>query len=115
MRVAVLVISLAVFVILLLQSCAVGVGGSLQASEGLKQGAAIGVLLAFIYILGAAFALGAPIVSTVAFALGALVAIPAGTQTGFTDLQVWGWLSAFLAVLAFFGHREKRKRKQSTS
>jgi hypothetical protein len=64
--------ALCVFVILLLQSCAVGVGGSLGKSETLSQGAAIGLMLAFMYVLGAAFASGVPLVSTVVFAFGAL-------------------------------------------
>ena len=60
MRIAVIIIALCVFVILLLQSCAVGVGGSLGKSETLSQGAAIGLMLAFMYVLGAAFASGCP-------------------------------------------------------
>jgi YD repeat-containing protein len=71
MRIAVIIIALCVFVILLLQSCAVGIGGSLGKSETLSQGAAIGVMLAFMYVLGAAFASGVPLVSTVVFAFGA--------------------------------------------
>ena len=112
MRIAVIIIALCVFVILLLQSCAVGVGGSLGKSETLSQGAAIGVMLAFMYVLGAAFASGVPLVSTVVFAFGALVAIPAGAQAGgFSDLTIWGWLSAILAVLSIFGWREKKRRE----
>ena len=112
MRIAVIIIALCVFVIFLLQSCAVGVGGSLGKSETLSQGAAIGVMLAFMYVLGAAFASGVPLVSTVVFAFGALVAIPAGAQAGgFSDLTIWGWLSAILAVLSIFGWREKKRRE----
>jgi hypothetical protein len=52
-RIAVMIVSLVVCLILFLQSCAVHVGGSLSASEALKQGAAIGVLLAFLFVLAA--------------------------------------------------------------
>ena len=89
MRIAVIIIALCVFVILLLQSCAVGVGGSLGNSETLRQGASIGLMLAFMYVLGAAFASGVPLVSTVVFAFGALVA----------------------AVMSIFGWREKKRRE----
>jgi hypothetical protein len=110
MRIAVMIIALCVFVVLLLQSCAVGVGGSMGKSETLKEGAAIGVMLAFIYVLGAAFALRLPLISTIVFAFGAVVAIPTGYQTGgFSDLIIWGWLSVILAILSILGQREKKR------
>jgi hypothetical protein len=112
MRIAVMIIALVVFIFITLQSCAIGVGGSLQNSESLKEGASIGVLLAFLYVLGAAFAIGVPLISTVAFAVGALVAIPAGAKTGYSDLQVWGVLSAILAILSIFGFLEKRRKQK---
>jgi hypothetical protein len=112
MRIAVMIIALAVSLILLLQSCAVGVGGSLQGTESLKEGAAIGVMLAFCYIVGAAFVIKLPIISIVVFAFGAVIAISTGYNSGFTDLKVWGWLAAIFAVLSYFGHREKKRKLQ---
>jgi hypothetical protein len=111
MRIAVMIIALAVSIFIVLQSCAIGVGGTLLNSQSLKEGAAIGLLLAFLYVLGAAFAIGVPLISTAMFAVGALIAIPIGWRTG-SDLQVWGWLSAILAVLSIFGFREKRRKQQ---
>jgi hypothetical protein len=111
MRIAITIIALCLFVVVALQSCTVGVGSSIGKLETLRHGAAIGGALAFMYVLGAAFALGLPLVSTIVFAFGAFLAIPAGSQAGgFTDLTIWGWLSAILAVLSIFGWREKKRR-----
>lgn len=107
MRIAVLIIGLAVSLIVLLQSCAANLAGAL-ASQSLKQGAAVGMLLALFYIIGAGFAMRLPIVSIVVFAFGAIIAISAGHNSDFGDLQVWGWLSAILAILSYFGHRERK-------
>jgi hypothetical protein len=114
MRIAVMIVSLALFLILLLQSCAVGVGGSLSSSDTLQQGAAIGALLAFVYVLGGAFVMGLPLISGALFTIGALIAIPAGYQSGYSDLKVWGWLSAVLALFSFFGYHERKHKKGRT-
>ena len=34
-----------------------------------------------------------------------------GTSTSFGDLTIWGVVSLILAVLSYFGWREKRKRR----
>jgi hypothetical protein len=102
------VIGLAVSLIVLLQSCAANFAGALG-SQSLKQGAAVGMLLALFFIIGAGFAMRLPIVSIVVFAFGAIIAISAGHNSDFGDLQVWGWLSAILAVLSYFGHRERKR------
>jgi uncharacterized protein (DUF1499 family) len=113
MRIAALIISLACFALIVLQSCAVGVGGSLGHLESLKQGAAVGAVLAFVYILGAAFVMGFPLVSAALFAIGAVISIPAGYDTGYSDLMLWGGLAVILAFLSIFGYREKRGEKSS--
>jgi hypothetical protein len=108
MRIAVLIIGLALSLIVLLQSCAANVAGALG-SQGLKEAAGTGMLAALLFIIGAGFAMRLPIVSLVVFAFGAIIAISAGHNSDFRDLQVWGWLAAFLAVLSYFGHRERKR------
>jgi hypothetical protein len=110
MRVATMAIALVLSMLVLLQSCTVSVGGSMAKNEGLAQGGAIGVLLALLYLIGGAFALGVPIISVVAFLLGGLIALAVvASNPAFADLQVLGWVAIALAVVSFFGHREKRR------
>lgn len=110
MRIAVLVLALCLTMIVGLQSCAVMVGGSMAANDNLAGGGAIGLLLAFLFVLGAAFAMGLPRVSMVLFAVAALFGyIAAGT--GFGDMAIWGTVALILAVMSYFGYRELGKAK----
>lgn len=95
-----------------LQSCAVAVGAALGEDEQLTGGAATGLLVAFLFLVGGAFAVGYPIVSLVAFVLAGMFGLLAGIITEFEDLVIWGALSFVLAVLSFFGIREKGKRER---
>jgi len=114
MRIAVLAISLTAFFTLGVEWLAVGIGGlgaSISTGHGFERGASAGAAVALLYLIGAAFAMGRPLVSSAAFALGALLGIAAGMWTNYSDLQLWGWLAAALAVLSLLGHLE-RKAKQ---
>ncbi len=71
MRIAVLIISLCLTMVVGLQSCAVLVGGSMGKDQDLAGGGATGLLIAFLFVLGAAFAIGLPRVSMVLFAIAA--------------------------------------------
>jgi hypothetical protein len=59
--------------------------------------------------------MGLPLVSVVVFGLGAFIAIPVGYETGYSDLSIWGWLSAALGVCSFFGYREKKRKAARAS
>jgi len=113
MRVAVMVISLVLMLVVGLQSCTSAVGGGLSddqaAREGLSQGAAVGFVVTVLYLLGGAFALGVPLVSTVVFALAAVIGIVGGSTTSYRDLTVWGVVAGALAVMSFVGWLGKRK------
>lgn len=65
--------------------------------------------IALLFVIGAAFSMGVPIVSTIAFAMGGALGLMGANTTTFSDLKVWGWVSLVLAVLAYLGHREKKK------
>lgn len=103
MRIAVLIISLCLVAIIGLQSCAVlGLSGAAvklsefapqagdaQELQKTQEGAAVGVLVAFLFLLGGAFAIGAPTVSVVLFAVASLLGF--AFSGSFPDLKVWGW------------------------
>jgi hypothetical protein len=114
MRIAVLIISLAAFLTLGVEWLAVGIdgiGASLGSGHGFEKGASAGAAVAVLYLIGALFVIGRPLVSFAVFTLGALTGIAAGIWTTYSDLKLWGWLAAVLAVLSLFGHLE-RKAKQ---
>ena len=114
MRIAVLTLSLAAFFTLGFEWLAVGIdglGASISTGHGFKSGASAGAALALLYLIGAAFAMGRPLVSFAVFTLGAVMGIAAGVWTTYSDLQLWGWLAAALAMLSLLGHLE-RKAKQ---
>ena len=100
MRVAVMVISLGLMVVVFVQSCTVAAGGSLADDESVSGAGAAGILVALLFLLGGAFALGMPNVSAWMFWLAALVAILAGLTTDFGDLVVWGIVAIVLGVMS---------------
>ena len=112
MRIAVTIIALLLMFGVGLQSCAVSLGGAMGQDEGMEQGGAVGLLVAFLFMVGGAFALPFPIVSCVAFLLAAFLGVAAGATTSFTDMTVWGFVAFVLAVLSFFGVWEKIRRKE---
>ena len=111
MRIATMILSLILMVLVGLQSCAVSVGGSIAESEKSSQGGAVGIFMALLFLLGGAFALAFPLISLVAFVLAGIFGLAAGATTPFEDLTIWGYVSFALAVLSFFGWREKRRRR----
>ncbi len=69
------------------------------ASEAASSAGGTGVLSALIVVVGASFTLHYPIAAVVGFGLAAVLAITTGSNSPFTDLQVWGWGLSVLAVL----------------
>lgn len=115
MRIATMILSLILMLLVGFQSCAVTIGDSILGEPAKTQGGAIGILMALLFLVGGAFALGFPLVSLVAFVLAGVFGIAGGASTSFGDLAVWGWISLVLAVLSFFGWREKRKRRAESA
>jgi hypothetical protein len=106
-----MILGLILMVIVGLQSCAVSFGGSIGGQRKVEEGGAVGILVALLFLVASAFALAFPLVSLVAFLIAGLFALAAGATTPFTDLTIWGVVSLVLAVMSFFGWREKRKRR----
>jgi len=110
-----MILALVLMLIVGAQSCAVSVGESLGNEPAKTQGGALGTLIALLFLVGGAFALAFPLASLVVFVLAALVGIGGGSSSSFTDLTYWGWVSLALAVLSYFGCREKRKRRSESA
>ncbi len=113
MRIAVLVIGLCLTFIIGLQSCAVSVGGGLAKDQALAGGGSSGIVVAFLFVLGSAFALGLPRVSVGLFLVAALIGIAVGQHSGFANLTIWGCVSLALAAMSYFGSRELRRKALS--
>lgn len=111
MRLAVLIITLCLTGIVGLQSCTILAGGSLIKDQGAANGGAVGMLIAFLFVLGAAFVMALPRVSMTMFAIAGLAGLIAGSSSDFRDLKIWGGLSLILAVMSWFGSREIRRKQ----
>ncbi|MCL6627506.1 MAG: hypothetical protein K6T68_13085, partial [Alicyclobacillus shizuokensis] len=95
------------------QSCAVGVGSSILGDKNTSGAGAMGLLVAFLFLIGGAFAFAKPIVSTVVFLLGCLAAIIAASGSSFTDMWIWAGVSFVLAIMSYFAHRGDKKKQKT--
>lgn len=93
------------------QSCAVYGLSSLANRQDTVGAGAVGIVVAFLFLVGGAFVMALPIVSTIIFVLAALSAFLAGTTSGFSDMTIWGFVSLALAAMSFLGWRELRRRR----
>ena len=112
MRIATLILSLILMLIVGAQSCAVSISDSLGNTKVSSQGGVLGLFMAFLFLIAGAFVLSFPMVSMIAFLISGLVGLTAGSTTSFGDLTIWGVVSLILAIFSFFGWREKRKRRR---
>lgn len=110
MRLATTLLSLFLTLIVGAQSCTVYVGSAALGDQQTSEGGSLGILVALLFLVGGAFAIPFPTVSVIAFGLAALVAFAAGATSDFADMTVWGAAAVILAVMAFFGRREKRRK-----
>jgi hypothetical protein len=108
-RIATMILSLVLMLVVGAQSCAVSVGDEMLGEKAATQGGPIGLIIAFLFLLGGAFALVFPLVSLAAFVLAGLLGLAGGGTTSFGDLTVWGVVSLILAVFSFsVGERSVR-------
>jgi len=112
MRIATMILSLILMLVVGAQSCAVSLGDAALNTKASTQGGPIGLFMAFLFLVGGAFALAFPFVSVLAFGFAGIVGLAGGASTSFGDLTVWGIVSLILAVFSYFGWREKRKRRR---
>jgi len=112
MRIATMILSLILMLVIGAQSCAVSLGDAALNTKAAEQGGPIGLMMAFLFLVGGAFALAFPFVSVLAFFFAGVFGLAGGASTSFGDLSIWGVVSLILAVLSYFGWREKRKRRR---
>lgn len=107
MRYAVLIIGLMLTIGLFFQSMAGSALSGLAEDDELGNAAAIGVWMAFLWLVACGFVIPKPRVSAVLF----LLAAPFGALgwSEFPDLQFWSVVSAGLAVMSYLGFRGKQK------
>jgi len=115
MRIATLILSIVVFVLMSLQSCSAAFLGSMADSLGSEKGEQIatagggGILVSIVALIALAFVWGFPLVSMILYFIGALLAF-ATASMGFNDMQIWGFVLLVLGAFSFLGWREKRKK-----
>lgn len=123
MRLATLIIALVLMVVLGAQSCAAVVGGEIAESlstaaedkkeaDDLSSGGAIGLLVALLWLVAAAFVLAKPRVSMWLFGIAAVFCLLGGS-TGFTDLYVWAVVSIVFALMSWRGTKEKMRDEET--
>jgi hypothetical protein len=110
-----MILSLILMLVVGVQSCAVTVGDSMGNEKVADQGGPWGIIMAFLFLVGGAFALAFPLVSFIMFVLSGIVGLVAGSATSFSDLTLWGVVSLILALFSFFGILEKRRRRREQS
>ena len=113
MRIATLILSIVLMFIVGAQFLAVSFGDALMNEPSATQGGVIGVLIALLFLVGAAFALGVPAVSFIVFSIAGIIGLAAGASTSFADLTIWGVVSFVLAAMSFFGLWGKRRQKKA--
>lgn len=112
MRVAVLIIALCLAPIIGCQAFTGGVLGSIAGDASFHGLAGVGIIVTFLFIIGAAFAIGVPILSCIIFVLAALIGFGIGSSSIYEDMLIWGGAAAILAVMSLFGWRELRKKRR---
>jgi hypothetical protein len=110
-KIATGIISLVLMLVVGVQSCGVALGGSVFHDQSGQTGGSLGFLVAFLFLLGGAFAFAKPFVSMIFFALAAIFGWTGGSTTTFSDLTVWGFVSLILGIMSFFGWRGDRKKR----
>ena len=79
--------------------------------QSTSNAGAMGFFVVLLFLIAGAFAISFPIVSVVCFLLAGTVALAAGFSSDFADLAIWGFVALGLAVMSYFGHREKQRRR----
>lgn len=109
MKIALGIIGIMIGILVLLQSCTIGTASHLVGDAATSDAGALGFLAGLLLFVGGAFAFGLPIVSTVTFALAALIAFAGSSE--FPDLKVWGFIALAMAVTAFLTWRSGKRKK----
>lgn len=119
---ATLIISLLLSIVVFVQSCAAGVGGSLGKelgqsaaekadAEKLSGAAGFGVLGGLLWIVGAGLVMPKPRISMWLYGVAALLLLGAGAS-GYSDAYIWAVASAAFAAMSWRGVTEKERAEE---
>src|SRR5215211_3949662 len=109
-----MIISLILMLVVGAQSCAVSLGDAALNTKAATQGGPIGLFMAFLFLVGGAFALAFPFVSVLAFFFAGIFGIAGGASTSFGDLTVWGsrvFDPGCLQLLRLEGEAQEARRR----
>lgn len=111
MKIGIGIIGIGVSILVMLQSMAITGLGGLAGEDAVQQAGAVGVLVAFLMFVAAAFTFGLPKVGGVIFVLAGMLAFL--VKADFPDIGVWGALALVLGVLAFITGRKAANEKRT--
>ncbi len=106
MRIAVLIISLVLMLVVFFGSCFVGCVASMDQDDTLLESTAFGFIIAVILLLGGAFALGVPLLSVAVFALAFIMSLANGQN-------VFAGITGILGIMSLLGFFELRRNKNN--
>lgn len=107
MRIAVLILSVLLGLVMLFESILVFSLSGATEQRNAHEAGAVGIFMAILWITGGAFVLAFPKVSVVVFAMAGMLGLVIGRD--FPDLAIGGGLSLVLAVLSWLGWRGKQR------
>jgi hypothetical protein len=113
MRIAVLILGLALGLLMFIQTVLGYMASGLADNQETGGAAAVGILMAFLWLLAVALVFPVPLVSAIVFAIAGILGF--GASTNFPDLAIWGGASfvlAALSVLAWFGKRKAVRQER---
>jgi hypothetical protein len=110
MKIAVLVISLGLFLIVGFQCCVAMTGGSFFGEKGSEQAGSMGIFLSLMFLVAAGFSLKVPLVSSVVLFIGGILALLTGGEH-YGDLPVWGGVAIILGIISLVAHKRKKITK----
>ena len=107
MRVAVLILGLVLGAIMFLQALVIAGLSGVTDDDETGAAAAVGLLMALLWLVACALVIPAPRVSLTLFVLAGVLGF--AVSADYPDLAVWGGASLVLAFLSFLGWRGKRR------
>lgn len=114
MRVAILILTLIVGALLFVQTFLVYSLSGVTQDETTASAGAVGLLIALLWLVAAAFIIGVPLIAAIAFVLAGILAVAMAASSNFTDLTIWGVASFVLAGLSFIAMLTKRRGERRT-
>ncbi|CAN5853178.1 hypothetical protein BH24CHL4_BH24CHL4_17340 [soil metagenome] len=109
MRVAVLIIGLVLSFGLFIQAFIIlGLSDAVN-QEKTEQAGALGVFMAFLWLIAVALVIPFPRAAAVIFAVATVFGV--GGASDYPDLWIWSVISVVLAVMSYFGYRGKKQQQ----